>query len=174
MKKNILNNISDINSIMDEKGFKTLLDKTKSNKKIYIKNDLIHDHPLSMEEQLLFNIDCYISFLKSKLFIDQLELRYIINLTIYNRYNRVLLSDTYYYDNPNYYQKEFIKMFMYKYLKNYTFLSKYIDSKKRSFEELVNILNKHKKRTYIYFEDINLNNMNFYIPLIQKLESINS
>ena len=174
MTKNKLNNLSDINSIIEDDEFKSILNRIDYNKLIDIKNNIIHDHKLTMKEQLLFNLDNYISFLKSKLFINQFELRYIINLTIYNRYNKILLNDTYYYDNIDFYHREFIKMFMYKYNKNYNFISKYEKIKKRNFEELIILLNNNKKRSYIYFEDINLNNMNFYLPLILKLEETNS
>lgn len=174
MNKNIINNLSDIESITNNDKFNELLNKANSNEKISIKNNLIHDHDLSKKEQLFFNLDNYISFIKSKLFINQFELRYIIELTIYNRYNKILLDSTYYFDNPNYYHKVFIKMFMFKYNKNYKLLSKYINIRKRNFDELINLLNNNKKRSYIYFEDIKLNNMNFYIPLIQKMEETNS
>lgn len=168
---NKLNNMSDINDLLEDEKFNNLLKLVDNKKIILIKNNLIHNDNLSHKDQLLHNIDMYITFLKSKLFIDQFQLRYIIHLTIFNKYNKILLSDIYYYDNVDYYIKEFIKMFMYKYNTNYNLISKYIDIKKRSFEELINIINKAKKRTYIYFEDININNMDFYITLINELES---
>ncbi len=169
--KNSLNNISDINSFLKEKDFKKLLKKIDSKKKIKINNKIIHKKNLSHKEQFLYNLDMYINFIKSKVFINQFELRYIIYLTLFNRNNNILFHDVYYYEDTNYYINKFIKMFMSNYLKNYRFLSKYINIKKRNFTELIDIINKNKKRTYVYFEDININNMNFYIPLILNIES---
>ena len=169
--KNKINNISDINSLLQDKEFNNLLKKVNNRTLVTVKNNLIHNNNLTHKEQLLHNIDMYINFLKSKLFIDQFQLRYIVHLTIYNKYNKILLSNIYYYEDIDNYIKEYIKMFMYKYNKNYKFLSKYINIKKRNFDELIELINKRKKRTYIYFEDININNMNFYITLINELES---
>ena len=127
-KYDYLNNISDILSYLKEDKFIKLLNNI-DNTTINIKNRLLHNNIITHQELFYFNLDNYISFIKNKLLINELEIRYIISLTLYNKYNKILYSKVYYYDNPDYYHKEYIKMFMYNYNKNYTFLEKYISLK---------------------------------------------
>ena len=168
---NYLNNISDILSFFKDKSFLNLYNSI-NNDKIKVTSNLIHNKEyISRKEQFLFNLDNYISYIKNNVFISPLELRYIISLTLYNKYNKILYSDIYYYDNTSLYIKEFKNMFMYNYNKNVFLLKIYINIEKLNFKELVNLINTHKKRTYCLFETINKNNMNFYIPIIESLIS---
>ena len=82
-------------------------------------------------------------------------------------------SSLYYYDNVDEYIKIFKKIFMFNYLKNLKIISNYTHIKKRNFNEFINFINSHKKRTYCYFENITINNMNFYISIIEELENSN-
>ena len=115
----------------------------------------------------------YISFIKRHLKINQLEIRYIISLTLYNKYNKVLFDTTYYYNNINKYEKSFKKMFMFNYQNNIKLINKYQKIKLRDFNSLISSINANKKRTYAYFETINNMNMNFYLAIINNLENIN-
>ena len=63
-------------------------------------------------------------------------------------------------------------MFMFEYKKNILFLKNYISIKERSFDEFISFIN-NKKRSYCYFEKINISNMNFYLSIIESLEEIN-
>ena len=154
-KKEYLNNISDLLTLSHNKKFKDLLNKL-SNNVTCIHNHLVHKEKyLSNEEQFIFNLDQYISFLKEHLFINPQEIRYIADLTIYNRYNKILFSTIYYYDNPILYIDAYKKMIMY----NYRYNVKKLNINEKSFNELVNYINSNKKRPYIFFERINKNNM---------------
>ncbi|MBR4178481.1 MAG: hypothetical protein IKR57_03945 [Bacilli bacterium] len=168
-----LNNLSDIITISKDEKFDTLLNKL-DDVKVKVSSHLIHDkNNISSYEQFFFNLDNYITFLKNHLFINQFEIRIIVTLTIYNKYNKILYDKDYYYKNIKKYEDSFIKMFMYSYIRNISFINKYIYIKKRSFEELIDNINKSKKRSYSYFENINSKNITFYIPIFEKLEDIN-
>ena len=112
------------------------------------------------------NIDKYITFLKKNLVIDNNELLIIIDLTINTKINKLLFKK-----KPT--NKDFIKLFMYKYKKNIKYLKKIIKIDKRSFNEFTKFLT-NKKRIYSYFEDINNTNINFYLPIILSIEYPNS
>lgn len=114
-------------------------------------------------------IDKYISFLKDNLNINHNELLIIVDLTIYNKENKILFNNKDYNNNYNFYIKNFIKMFMYNYKKNIFFLKKYIKIDQKDFYDLKTFFS-NKKRIYSYFEDINNTNINFYLPIILKLE----
>ena len=174
ISKPYINNSSDILSFLNDNNFQNILSKLNKNKIIKVSSKLIHKQEyINQLEQFIFNLDNYISYIKQSIHINPLELRYIINLTLYNKYNKCLYMDLYYYDNVDIYIKNFKKMFMHNYLKNIKLISKYTSVKKRNFNELVEIINTNKKRTYCYFENINNNNMNFYLSIIESLEQIN-
>ncbi len=165
-----LNNISDIISFCKDKSFINLLNKI-DNTKIKIKNNLIQNKKIPTHEELFFfNLDNYISFIKNHLKINQLQVRYIIFLTLNNKNNKILYSKKYYYDNIEYFNKKYEDLFLYNYKKNYLFLKKYIDLKEHNFNELISIIN-NKKRSHAYFENINISNMSFYLPIIEVLEN---
>jgi hypothetical protein len=165
-----INNLSDILSLCNDNNFKELLNKIK-NKKIKTNSRLVHNsNEISSLEQFIFNLDNYICFLKSNLNINQFEIRYITKLTIFNKYNNVLYSDIYYYDDIDFYIANFKKMFMYNYLKNYNILKNYINIKKLSFDELIIKLNKIKNKAHYYFENAN-DNLPYYMTIIDYLEN---
>ena len=141
-----------------------------SNEDIY---EIIKDSKYINNKNYINNLINYISFIKNKINITDYELKYIIYLTINNKYNKILLNDKKYSKNTNYYDKEFIKMFMYNYNKNIYFLSKLINIRKRNFNQLIKHINLHKKRIYSYFEIINYTNINFYLPIILSMEDSN-
>lgn len=163
-----INNASDINTFLQEHLLDNLFTKLEC-KEIKIKSHLIHqeDH-INIYEQIIFNIDNYISFIKSYLKINELEIRYILSLTLYNSNLDIFSSDKYYYDNIEYYNNEFINIFMNKYLSNIKLLKKYINIKKLSFKELCNFINTNKK-AHIFFELIEKNNVQYYINLIRSI-----
>ena len=169
IEKNYINNYSDIKSFSNDKEFNKIINKLDVNKKIKIKKSLIHkESEINQIEQFIFNLDNYISYIKDNIHINSQEIKYIINLTLYNKYNKILYSDMYYYTNEELYIKEFNKLFMNNYNKN----KKLLNLKNLSFKELITIINIHKKRTYCLFEKINNNNMNFYKSLIDSIEQI--
>ena len=98
----------------------------------------------------------YYSFLKSKLNIDESEIKYIADLTFKNieTYNNIV----------------FTNLLMNKYLENYELLKDKINIKKLNFDELITKLNKIKNKAHYYFENIN-NNLPYYIPIIDYLEN---
>ena len=162
INKSYINNISDILSLSKDERFIKLINNLDKKKMTKINTHLIHkEKEINQIEQFIFNLDNYISFLKNSIKINQLELRYIISLTIYNKNNKILYNNIYYYENINYYHKEFIKMFMYKYKEN----MKILNYESLKFEDLVYKINNYK-RTYAYFEDINQNNMFYYKCII--------
>lgn len=170
LKKNYINNYSDILSYSKDKEFNDIINKLDKNKYITVTSNLIHkENKINQIEQFIFNLDNYITFIKDKIFINQLELRYIINLTLYNKYNKILYSSLYYYDNIEKFNNEFINIFMYNYKKNYKILSKYSTIKEKNFDELVDNINTNKKRISVYFENISKNNISFYLPIYESL-----
>ena len=162
-----LNNISDIICYKKDNKFNNLLDKVDDST-IIINNRLLHKNNITHKELFYFNLDNYISFIKDKLKINQLEIRYLISLTLYNMNNKILLSKNYYYDNVEYYNKGFIDLFMYNYYKNYDYLIKFIKIKKYDFNNLIELINKNKK-SIIFLESINSKNIDFYLPIIQSI-----
>lgn len=166
--KPYINNASDINSyIKDHILDNIIIDDI--NKNIKINSHLIHKKDsISMQEQIIFNLDNYISFIKNFLTISQLEIRYIIYLTLYNNNLTLFSSNKYYYEYIEYYNNEFINLFMNKYLKNIKLLKKYINIKALSFNELCNYINANKK-AHIFFENITENNVLYYIKLIRSI-----
>lgn len=170
LKKQYINNYSDIICFSNDIKFKKIISILDENHFIKVTSNLIHKtNEINQIEQFIFNLDNYITYLKQLIHITPLELRYIINLTIYNKYNKILYSDLYYYSNIEKYNNEFKKMFMY----NYNINQKKFNLKKRNFNELIELINKHKKRTYCYFENITNNNMNLYSAIIEEIESLN-
>ena len=171
INKSYINNSSDILSFYKDIEFKKIISGLDENKLIKVTSHLIHKGKyINQVEQFIFNLDNYISFIKEKIFIKPLELRYIISLTLFNKNNKILYSDLYYYSNLKIYQKAFIKLFMYQYEKNIKIISKDLIIIKRDFNSLIKIIN-NKKRTYVYFEKITNNNMPFYLPIYEDLES---
>lgn len=166
--KPYINNASDINAFLQDHLLDNLLIKAKY-KEIRVKSHLIHqeDH-INIYEQIIFNIDNYISFIKSHLKINELEIRYILSLTLYNNDLNIFSSDKYYYDDIEYYNNEFIKIFMNKYLNNIKLIKKYLNVKKLNFKELCNFINANKK-AHIFFESIEENNVQYYINLIRSI-----
>jgi hypothetical protein len=172
---NNLNNLSEIYSLLESSALKSRIFSINKNEMIDVNSHLIHKEDcISYYDNVIFNLDNYISFIKNHLFINPFELKYILELTINCNMNNIFFDKTYYYDNLNHYQDEFVKLFMYKYEINYNILKKHISIKHRNFLELVNNINKHKKRVYSYFDDINQNNLLFHIAIIENLEDITS
>ena len=172
IKYSYINNLSDIIEFLKDKHLLKLYNSLGNNR-IKVTSNLIHKtNYISIREQFIFNLDNYITFIKDKLHLNQQEVKYIISLTLNNRYNKILYHNKYYYSDINYYHKQFVNMFMFEYKKNISFLKKYIPIKEKSFDELISLMN-NKKRSYCYFEKININNMNFYLPIIKLIENIN-
>lgn len=164
-----LNNSSDILSLSKDERFNKIIDSIDKNTTVPVKSKLIHKNDITYLEQILFNLDMYISFLKNNLNLNQQEIRYIVDLTIFND-NDILLDKEYYYDNKDKYIEGFKKMLMSKYLDNYNILKKHINIKKMNFYELITKLNKIKNKAHFYFEDIN-KNLPYYINIIDYLEN---
>ena len=89
-------NSSDLYELINNEEFNFKTKKLNLNKKINPKSKLIHKNGITLLELIIFNIDNYISFLKQNLMINQLEIRYIAYLTIYE--NNYLFEEKYYYD----------------------------------------------------------------------------
>lgn len=167
-----LNNLSDILNFFDCEEFVEIINyNIFVEKKIKVTSNLIHkDKYITHYEQFLFNLDNYISFIKNHVFIDQIELRYIIYNTLFNKYNKILFDSMYYYENPLKYINEFKKMFSYKYEVNYNLLRNYINLEKFTFEELISFLNNNKKRANVFFENISKDNLHLYSEIINYLQ----
>ena len=80
---------------------------------------------ININQLIITNLDNYLSYVKSILLIDQQQIRYIISLTINNKYNKILKSNKYFSDNITYYNNNFNKMLFFNYNKNYCLLKKY-------------------------------------------------
>lgn len=166
--KDYINNSSDIINFLNDKLLDDIISNI-DNSIITVTSHLIHkENTITHKEQFIFNLDNYISFIKEHIHISELKIRYILSETLNNRYNKILLSNKYYYSNVELYQKEFINMFMYKYNKNIAYLSKYIKLDQLDFNSLCNLINTNKK-AHIYFEDITSNNVHYYINLIRSI-----
>ena len=163
-------NSSDILELTSNDEFKNKLDNLNINEIINIKSKLIHKKDISLLEVIIFNIDNYISYLKNILEINQLQIRYIAYLTIYE--NNYLFDKLYYYDNIEYYNNIFKEIFYQKYKNNYKILSKFKNIPMYSYEELISKINKNKNRAYIYFESINQNNALYYLNIYEYNDSI--
>lgn len=163
------NNISDLISLYKDGFLDKLLIKKSYN--IKIKAILIKNcKEVDINYQIISNLDKYISYVKNTLLIDQLLIRYIVSLTINNKYNRILKSNKYFPDNSNIYNQNFEKMLFLNYKKNYSLLKKY-NIKFHDNNELIDIINRHKKKAFVYFEIINKQNLNFYFNIIDYIES---
>lgn len=170
LNKQYINNESDIKELFNNKKFVDLFNSI-NDKNITFKSNLIHkNNTISLKELFVFNIDNYITFIKQFIFINPLELRYIISLSLNKNVKKLLISK-YYYDNIDYYNDLYKKIFMSNYLENVSKLSKYINIKTRNFDELVKLIN-NKKRVYSYFEPINNKNINFICEIIKSIEDI--
>ena len=163
-------NSSDILELTSNDEFKNKLDNLNINEIINIKSKLIHKKDISLLEVIIFNIDNYISYLKNILEINQLQIRYIAYLTIYE--NNYLFDKLYYYDNIEYYNNIFKEIFYQKYNNNYKILSKFKNIPMYSYEELISKINKNKNRAYAYFENINQNNALYYLNIYEYNDSI--
>ena len=87
-------NSSDLLEITNSSEFLNMIKDVDINKEIIVKSKLIHKNNISLLESILFGIDNYLSFLKNILNVNQLEIRYIAMLTIFN--DNYLFSDKYY------------------------------------------------------------------------------
>ena len=170
LNKQYINNESDIKELFNNKKFVDLFNSI-NDENITFNSNLIHKNKIiSLKEQFIFNIDNYITFIKQFIFINPLELRYIISLTLNKNVKKLLISK-YYYDNIEYYNDLYKKIFMSNYLENVSKLSNYINIKTRNFDDLVKLIN-NKKRVYSYFEPINNKNINFICEIIKSIEDI--
>lgn len=168
-----LNNLSELYSLLESNNLKNKINAIDKNEMIEVNSHLIHKNSyISYYDNIIFNVDNYISFIKNQLYINPLELKYILVLTIDSDLNDIFFNKSYYYDNLDLYQNEFIRLFMYKYEINYKILKKYINIKHRNFIELVDNINKHKKRASSYFDNINQKNLLFHISIVENLEDI--
>lgn len=163
-------NSSDILELTSNDEFKNKLDNLNINEIINIKSKLIHKKDISLLEVIIFNIDNYISYLKNILEINQLQIRYIAYLTMYE--NNYLFDKLYYYDNIEYYNNIFKEIFYQKYKNNYKILSKFKNIPVYSYKELISKINKNKNRAYAYFENINQNNALYYLNIYEYNDSI--
>lgn len=163
-------NSSDILELTSNDEFKNKLDNLNINEIINIKSKLIHKKDISLLEVIIFNIDNYISYLKNILEINQLQIRYIAYLTMYE--NNYLFDKLYYYDNIEYYNNIFKEIFYQKYENNYKILSKFKNIPMYSYKELISKINKNKNRAYAYFENINQNNALYYLNIYEYNDSI--
>lgn len=163
-------NSSDILELTSNDEFKNKLDNLNINEIINIKSKLIHKKDISLLEVIIFNIDNYISYLKNILEINQLQIRYIAYLTMYE--NNYLFDKLYYYDNIEYYNNIFKEIFYQKYKNNYKILSRFKNIPMYSYKELISKINKNKNRAYAYFENINQNNALYYLNIYEYNDSI--
>lgn len=163
-------NSSDLYELVNNKDFDFKTKYLDLTKKINPKSKLIHKNNITLLELIIFNIDNYISFLKQNLMINQLEIRYIAYLTIYE--NNYLFEEKYYYDNIEYFNNLFKKILMSKYNKNVNILLKYKNINLYNYDTLLEKINKNKNRAYIYFEDINQNNALYYLNIYEYNDSI--
>ena len=170
LNKQYINNESDIKELFNNKKYIDIFNSINDENIIFNSNLIHKNKTISLKEQFIFNIDNYITFIKQFIFINPLELRYIISLTLNKNVKKLLISK-YYYDNIDYYNDLYKKIFMSNYLENVSKLSKYINIKTRNFDELVKLIN-NKKRVYSYFEPINNKNINFICEIIKSIEDI--
>lgn len=164
-----INNISDLISLYNDHYLDNILvnnDKLIKVDSLLIKNSIL----IHLNQQIIFNIDNYISYIKSLLNINQLEIRYIISLTLNNKYNYIFRSNKYYPDYIDIYHRIFKKIFLYNYNFNKNILIAN-NIKIHSFNNLINIINNNKKRSFVYFEKIDEQNFSLNINILKQIES---
>lgn len=110
------------------------------------------------------NVDNYISFIKEYIHINNNELLILIDLTISSNYSKKILSKSLVT------KEDYIKVFMYNYNKNIKFLKTFMKIDKLEFNDLIKLIN-NKKRIYSLFENINIENIRFYLPIILNIIS---
>lgn len=139
-----------------------------NNDTIYVDSLIIHKKKtITKIENFIYNIDQYICFLKDIFKINQLEIRYILHLTIYSNI-KLFTKELYFYDDKEFYISQFKNILLNKYKKNVKLMSLYIDDLTiYNFNELVSIVN-GLKRPYVLFENINKDNINYYKYLWEK------
>ena len=85
---NNLNNLSEVYSLLESDALKNKIISIDKNEMIEVKSHLIHkDNYINYYDNVIFNIDNYVSFIKNYLFINPLELKYILELTVDNKLN---------------------------------------------------------------------------------------
>ena len=163
------NNISDLITLYKDGYLKKIIETNPYNIKISSTLDK-NSKEIDINYQIISNLDNYISYVKSILLIDQQLIRYIISITIDNKFNKIFKSNKYFPDNINYYQDNFNKMLFFNYNKNYKILKNF-NIKYHKSSELISIINQNKKKAFVYFEIINKQNLNLYLNIIEYIES---
>lgn len=107
-------------------------------------------------KQFINNLNKYINYISKKIVLEKEKKKYIIYLTLYQLNKSVFEKELV--------EKDYINIFMKNYIKNIRIINKKYKIKKKSFEELINIINT-KKRTHIYFEKIDMSNIDYYYEL---------
>lgn len=102
------------------------------------------------------NLNKYIDYISKKIVLDEEKKKYIIYLTLYQ------LDENTFKKELN--EKDYKNIFMKNYNNNIQIINKKYKIKKLSFEKLINIINT-KKRTHIYFENIDKSNIDYYHEL---------
>ena len=165
--KDYIINASDILYLSKTKTVKNMLKKL-SKSSIEIKNSKVHkQNEISHLENFIFNLDQYIYYIKKHIFIDPLEIRFLIELSLDTNKNKYLLKKKYYLENEEKYKKLFEEIFNSNFLKN----QKAIASKTKnvnlvnSFNEICKLINNNKNNYYFLFESITNNNISKFIKI---------
>lgn len=154
--KDYIINASDIKYLLKTKTLKKLL-KEISNDKITITNKQIHHQDINHIENFILILDQYIYFIKKQIFLDPLEIRYLIELSIDNKYSNLFANKKYYLDNEDYYLKEFKKLFLHNFKINQRIIKKNVNNYQviNNYKSLCNLINNNKDKYYILFETYN-------------------
>ena len=100
------------------------------NKSIKLPSDLLYGKKvITGEEKFLENLDKYIGYIRDRYLIDHIELTILIEISLSNKYNKILFDMDDYHQNQNYkkYHDAFRKMFLFNFYDNIRFYSKYVD-----------------------------------------------
>ena len=109
------------------------------NEELKISNDLVYGKSIiTKAEKFLENLDKYIGYIRNNYLINYTELSMIIEVSLNNKYSKILFSQEDYYQNENYniYTNQYRKMFLFNFYDNICFYSKIV-SKESSINKFL-------------------------------------
>lgn len=161
-------NASDILYLSTCDIFSYYYNKLDNNKTIINNKNIHRKSEITSIEQLIYNLDSFINYLKSTFYIDPLEMRYIIELLL-NEKNNIFLNKRYYNDHYEFYIKSFKELIHNVYIRNNKKMASIMPSisKYTDFDSLRSIINHSNKNVYVLFEMPNDNV--YYVTMWNKL-----
>ena len=117
---------NDILEILNNSTIKKIFEKIPNENIQLCNSNYFENKIISKKEKFIENLDKYICFIKDNYFINHVEQIKIIELSLVNKYNEILLSEKSFYNNENvkYYVEGFKRLFMYNIYTNLMYITK--------------------------------------------------